>query len=152
MAKSKLVSSPFTITESTSGVTNSTTATTASVWGELHEYQVPLGMAVLLNPTNYLFVSPYSSAATPAAISSGTIRVLKKNAAETEVIEMWQGPIGIFKDVGDEQQRPRFKTEVLLNAAEKLTVEIYSATAAKGSNGTFAIEGTAFYPPVRGLS
>lgn len=148
----KLVESPFTITENTSGVTTNSTVATASVWYEVAEYQVPLGMAILMDPTNYIFADIYDNTATPVEITSGTARLLKLNAPETEQVEIWAGPIAIFKDVGDERQRPRIKTSVLLNASEKLRLEVYSSSTAKGSNCTFAIECKALYPPVRGLN
>jgi len=152
MANAKLVESPFTITETTSGVTLNTVTAVASTWYEVAEYQVPLGMAVLIDPTNYVFASLFTEAATPVAITAGTARLIKLNAPETEMVEIWAGPIAIFKDVGDERQRPRLKTAVLLNSSEKLRLECYSTSTADGANCTFAIEAKALYPPVRGLA
>ena len=50
----------------------------------------------------------------------------KKNAAATESRELWSGPNNIFKDIGDEFQRPKIRVPVVATASQKIVVEVYS--------------------------
>ena len=120
-----LVKSPFTITKISSGVTyTGTDIDTSSRWEDLLSYDVPLGTAVEVTPVNYIFASLLTTAA--AAITAGYSRVIKTNAADTETRELWSGSNGIFKDIGDEFQRPKIRVPVVANSSQKLKFQVYA--------------------------
>lgn len=120
-----LVKSPFTISKNSDGSTwlSADTATSTS-WFAILTYAVPLGTAIEITPINYHFGSYKLTDGT--AITAGNTRILKKNAAGTESRELWSGPNNIFKDIGDEFQRPKIRVPVVLSASQKLVVEVYS--------------------------
>lgn len=126
MAGQGLVKSPFTIDKNSTGSTwLSADLATVAVWTEILNYAVPLGMAVEITPVNYHFGS-YKATDTTTAITAGTTRILKQNANGTESREIWSGANGIFKDIGDEFQRPKIRVPVVVNASQKIVVQVYS--------------------------
>lgn len=127
MAEAKgLVKSPFTIEKNADGATWLTAdLVSAAAWTQILKYSVPLGMAIEITPVNYHF-GDYNATDTTTAITGGMTRILKKNAALTESREIWKGANGIFKDIGDEFQRPKIRVPVVVNASQVIAVEVYS--------------------------
>ena len=121
-----MVKSPFTIDKNTSGSTWMTAdLVTEAAWNQIIQYAVPLGTAIEITPVNYHF-GDYNATDTTTQITAGTTRILKKNANNTESREIWSGSNGIFKDIGDEFQRPKIRVPVIVNASQIITVEVYS--------------------------
>jgi len=121
-----LVKSPFTINKNADGATWLAADLTAeAAWNQILKYSVPLGTAIEITPINYHFGEYYATDGT-TAISAGMSRLLKKNAAGTEVREIWKGANGIFKDIGDIRQRPSLRVPVVLSASQVLAVEVYN--------------------------
>jgi len=121
-----LVKSPFTIDKNSSASTWLTADLVSSTdWKQVLVYDVPLGVAIEITPVNYHF-GDYNATDTTTAITAGNTRILKKNANGTESREIWSGANGIFKDIGDEFQRPKIRVPVVINASQKLAVEVYS--------------------------
>lgn len=127
MADAKgLVKSPFTISKNSDGSTwLSADLATATDWKAILTYAVPLGTAVEVTPVNYHF-GLFKATDTTTTITAGNTRILKKNAAGTESRELWSGPNSIFKDIGDEFQRPKIRVPVVASASQKIVVEVYS--------------------------
>jgi hypothetical protein len=126
MANEKgLVKSPFTISKNSTGATWMTAdLATSALWNTILTYAVPLGTAIEITPVNYHFGTYKLTDGT--AITGGNTRILKKNAAGTESREIWSGPNNIFKDIGDEFQRPKIRVPVVATASQKIVVEVYS--------------------------
>jgi len=121
-----LVKSPFTITKNADGATwISADLATTTVFTDALSYAVPLGTAIEILPTNYHF-GEYNATDTTTQITAGRTRILKQNANGTESRELWQGPNGIFKDIGDIRQRPNIKIPVVVNASQKLKIQVIS--------------------------
>lgn len=144
-----LKQAPFTITKDSEGSTwLSADLADASEWKQILKYSVPLGTAIQVEPTNYHF-GEYNATDTTTQITAGKSRVLKKNAAGTESIELWQGSNGIYKDIGDEWQRPKFKTSVFASASQLVTVEVYNlGTTLDSASSDFFIECTQLYEDI----
>ena len=125
MPEKGLVKSPFTISKNSDGATwlSADTATSTN-WFAILTYAVPLGTAIEITPVNYHFGSYKLTDGT--AITAGNTKILKKNAAATESRELWSGPNNIFKDIGDEFQRPKIRVPVVATASQKIVVEVYS--------------------------
>ncbi len=120
-----LVKSPFTINKVTDGVTFlAADLATANEWKTIFTYAVPLGVAVEVTPANYHF-GQYYATDTTTVISAGMTRILKQNSNGTESREIWSGANGIFKDIGDIRQRPHINVPVVVNASQKLVVQVY---------------------------
>jgi hypothetical protein len=120
-----LVKSPFTINKNADGATwLSADIATSTNWQTILTYAVPLGTAIEVTPINYHFGTYKLTDNT--AITAGETRILKKNAAGTESREIWHGTNNIFKDIGDEFQRPKLRVPVVLSASQKLIVEVYN--------------------------
>lgn len=118
--------SPFTIGKTATGVTwLSADLATASSWQDVLTYAVPLGTAVEITPVNYIYGQFYATDTT-TKITAGLTRVLKQNANGSQSKELWSGPNAIFKDVGDEFQRPKLRVPVLANASQVIKVQVYS--------------------------
>lgn len=152
MAEQRIVKSPFTIEKNADGVTYlSSDLATASEWKQILSYSVPLGMAVEVTPANYIFGQYYGTGGVTAGdiIYGGLTRVLKKNANGTEAREIWLGSNQIFGDLGDELKRPKIKTPVMVNASQKITVEVYGlGTTLDVSTSNFFIEATQYYEEI----
>jgi len=118
-----LVKSPFTIDKNTDGVTFlSADIVTATTWQTISSYDVPLGTAIEILPTNYHFGDLQTTGGT--AITAGSARILKQNANGTESRELWQGSAAIFKDIGDKLQRPSINIPVVVNSSQKIVVQV----------------------------
>ncbi len=143
-----LVKSPFTISKTASGATwLSANLATAASWQEILSYAVPLGTAVEITPVNYIFGVYKDTGA--SAITAGLTRILKKNAANTESRELFSGPNSIFKDIGDEFQRPKVRVPVVASASQKITVEVYSlGTTLSSTTSDFFIEAMQYYEEI----
>ena len=127
MATARLVRAPFTIDKNTSGVTYiASDLATSTEYVDVLSYSVPLGMAVEVTPANYLFGQYFNTAGATSGniISAGTTIVVKKNASNAESRELWKGSNAIFGALGNELERPRFKTGVTVSASEKLVVQV----------------------------
>jgi len=124
--KEGLVKSPFTINKNTTGSTFITAdLATSTTWQDLLKYAVPLGMAIEVTPINYHF-GTYLATDTTTSITAGMTRILKQNANGSESREVWAGANGIFKDIGDEFQRPKLRAPVVVNASQVLLVQVYN--------------------------
>lgn len=143
-----LVKSPFTISKLTSGVTyESTDFADAARWVDLLTYDVPLGTAVEVTPVNYLFADLKNTGAT--AITAGMSRLVKTNASETEERELWSGSNGIFKDIGDEFQRPKVRVPIIVNSSQKLKFQVYNlGTTLDVSASNVFIEAVQYYEEI----
>ena len=120
-----LVKSPFTISKNSDGSTwLSADLVTSATWQQILSYAVPLGTAVEVTPINYHF--GVFKLTDNTAITAGNTRILKKNAAGTESRDLWSGPNNIFKDIGDEFQRPKIRVPVVASASQKIVVEVYN--------------------------
>jgi hypothetical protein len=118
-----LVKSPFTIDKNTDGVTFlSADLVDVSVFTTIMSYDVPLGTAIEILPTNYHFGDLKTTGGT--TISAGSSRILKQNANGTESRELWQGSNAIFKDIGDKLQRPSINIPVVVNSSQKIVVQV----------------------------
>lgn len=154
MAKEQtgLVKSPFTINKTTDGVTwMSADLPTSTLWNTILSYSVPLGVAVEVTPLNYHFGFYYGTGGVTSGdkITAGLTRILKQNSNGTESREIWSGANSIFKDVGDEFQRPKLKVPVLVNASQKLVVQVYSmGTTLDKDNSDFHIEAVQYYEEI----
>jgi hypothetical protein len=146
MANEGLVKSPFTISKTSDGSTwISADYATSTDWKTILTYAVPLGMAVEITPINYHF-GDYNTTDTTTAITAGATRILKQNANGTESREIWSGSNGIFKDIGDEFQRPKIRVPVVVNASEKIVVQIYSlGTTFDSASSDYYIEAVQYY-------
>jgi len=144
-----LVKSPFTIDKATSGATwMSADLATEAAWNEILSYAVPLGMAIEITPVNYHF-GTYKATDGSTTITAGMTRILKKNANGTESREIWSGANGIFKDIGDEFQRPKLRVPVVANASQKITVEVYSlGTSLDSVASNYYIECIQYYEEI----
>ena len=144
-----LVKSPFTIDKNTDGSTwLSADLVTSTDWKAVLTYAVPLGMAVEITPVNYHF-GDYNATDTTTAITAGMTRILKQNANGTESREIWSGANGIFKDIGDEFQRPKIRVPVVVNASQKLVVQVYSlGTTLDSASSNYFIECVQYYEEI----
>jgi hypothetical protein len=149
MAEKGLVKSPFTIDKTSTGSTFLTAdLATAAAWTDILTYAVPLGMAIEITPVNYHFGS-YKTTDTTTQITAGMTRVLKQNANYTESRELWSGANGIFKDIGDEFQRPKLRVPVVVNASQVLKVQVYSlGTTLDSIASNFFIECVQYYEEI----
>lgn len=146
---SGLVKSPFTIDKNSTGSTwLSADLATAAAWTEVLNYAVPLGMAIEITPVNYHF-GDYNATDTTTAITAGQTRILKQNANGTESREIWSGANGIFKDIGDEFQRPKIRVPVVVNASQKIVVQVYSlGTTLDSASSNYYIECIQYYEEI----
>ena len=149
MANNGLVKSPFTIDKNSTGSTwLSADLATANAWTEVLSYAVPLGMAVEITPINYLF-GDFNATDTTTAITAGQTRILKQNANATESRELWSGSNGIFKDIGDEFQRPKLRVPVVVNASQKIVVQVYGlGTTLDSASSNFYLECIQYYEEI----
>lgn len=144
-----LVKSPFLIDKNTDGTTFLTAdlATTTS-FTTILSYAVPLGTAVEITPVNYHF-GTYKATDTTTQITAGSTRILKQNANATESREIWQGENGIFKDIGDEFQRPKLRVPVVANASQKIVVQVVNLGVTLDSVASnYSIECMQFYEEI----
>ena len=148
-ANTGLVKSPFTIDKNSTGSTwLSADLATAALWTQVLEYAVPLGMAIEVTPVNYNF-GDYNTTDTTTAITAGMTRILKQNANGSESREIWSGANGIFKDIGDEFQRPKLRTPVVVNASQKIVVQVYSlGTTLDSASSNYFIECIQYYEEI----
>jgi hypothetical protein len=146
MAQAKLIRSPFTIDKNSTGSTwLSADLATATEWKTILTYAVPLGTAVELTPVNYHF-GDYNATDTTTAITAGMTRIQKQNANGTESREIWSGANGIFKDIGDEFQRPKLRVPVMVNASEKVVVQVFNlGTTLDSASSNYYIEAIQYY-------
>lgn len=129
MAEKNLVKSPFTISKNSDGATwLSADLTAQAEWKAILTYAVPLGTAVEVTPVNYHY-GQYYATDTTTKITAGNTKIEKKNAAGTESRELWSGPNSIFKDIGDEFQRPKIRVPVVASASQKIVVSVYNLGA-----------------------
>lgn len=151
-AQSNLVSSPFTIDKTADGVTYiAADLATEADWNTVLTYAVPLGVAIEITPVNYIFGQYYNTGGVTSGniITAGLTRILKQNANGTESRELWKGANGIFKDIGDEWQRPKVRVPVVVNASQKVVVQVYSlGTTLDVSTSNFFIECTQYYEEI----
>lgn len=149
MAEQKLVRSPFTIDKNTSGVTFLTAdLASTSTFTDILSYAVPLGIAVEITPVNYHF-GTYKATDTTTTITAGSTRILKQNANGTESRELWQGPNTIFKDIGDEFQRPKLRVPVVVNSSEKIVVQVFSlGTTLDSIASNYFVEAMQYYSEI----
>jgi hypothetical protein len=147
--KTGLVKSPFTISKNSSGATwLSADLASSTLWNAILTYAVPLGVAVEVTPINYHFGAFYATDTT-TQITAGNTRILKKNAAATETRELWAGPNKIFKDIGDELQRPKIRVPVVASASQQLVVEVQSlGTTLDSVASDFFIECMQYYEEI----
>lgn len=149
MANDNLVRTPFTISKSTDGVVYaSTDIEDSTVASTLLTYSVPLGMAVQIAPENYVFGQYLNTSA--AVIAFGETIISKSNATGAESREIFRGSNGIFGNIGDEFKRPRLGVGVLVNASEKLIVQVVSVGAVDldVSASNFFIQATQVYEQI----
>jgi len=146
---SGLVKSPFTIDKNSTGSTwVSADFTSADSWTTVLTYAVPLGMAIEITPVNYHF-GDYNATDASTAITAGQTRILKQNANGTESREIWSGANGIFKDIGDEFQRPKIRVPVVVNASQKIVVQVYSmGTTFDSASSNYYIECIQYYEEI----
>ena len=144
-----LVKSPFTIDKNSTGSTwVSADFATAASWTEVLSYAVPLGMAIEITPVNYHF-GDFNCTDASTAITAGQTRILKQNANGTESREIWSGANGIFKDIGDEFQRPKIRVPVVVNASQKIVVQVYSmGTTFDSASSNYYIECIQYYEEI----
>jgi len=146
---SGLVKSPFTIDKNSTGSTwVSADFATADSWTTVLTYAVPLGMAVEITPVNYHF-GDFNATDASTAITAGQTRILKQNANGTESREIWSGANGIFKDIGDEFQRPKIRVPVVVNASQKIVVQVYGmGTTFDSASSNYYIECIQYYEEI----
>lgn len=121
-----LVRTPFTISKASNGATwLSADLATSTDWKTILSYSVPLGTAIEITPLNYHFGNYYATDTT-TKITAGSTKLVKTNATGGETRELWAGANGIFKDIGDEFQKPRLKVSVMLEASQQLLVQVYN--------------------------
>jgi hypothetical protein len=144
-----LVKSPFTIDKNTDGSTwLSADLATATEWKTILSYAVPLGTAIEVTPVNYHF-GDLNATDTTTAITAGMTRIQKQNANGTESREIWSGSNAIFKDIGDEFQRPKLRVPVVVNASQKLVVQVYSlGTTLDSASSNYYVECMQFYEEI----
>lgn len=150
--KTAIVKSPFTIEKNADGVTYiAADLATSTDWKTILTYAVPLGMAIEVTPANYIFGEYFGTGGVTAGdvISAGMSRILKQNANGTESREIWSGSNKIFGDLGDELKRPKLKVPVVVNASQKIVVQVYSlGTTLDVSTSNFFIEATQYYEEI----
>ena len=146
---SGLVKSPFTIDKNSTGSTwVSADFATADSWTTVLTYAVPLGMAIEITPVNYHF-GDFNARDASTAITAGQTRILKQNANGTESREIWSGANGIFKDIGDEFQRPKIRVPVVVNASQKIVVQVYGmGTTFDSASSNYYIECIQYYEEI----
>lgn len=144
---SGLTKSPFTLSKSSDGVTFITADLAASTSFEpIWTYAVPLGMAVQITPANYIFGHYISGADGTTKITAGMTRLVKMNANGSDTKEVWSGSNAIFLDIGDINKRPNLKVPVVVNASQKLQVQVKGLGAALDFEvSDFYIECVQFY-------
>jgi len=121
---------------------------TEAAWNTVLTYAVPLGTAVEITPVNYHF-GDYNATDTTTQITAGLTRIQKQNANGTESREIWSGANGIFKDIGDEFQRPKIRVPVVVNASQKLVVQVYSlGTTLDSASSNYFIECIQYYEEI----
>ena len=151
-ARTGLVKSPFTIEKNAEGVTYLTQdLASADEWKTVLTYAVPLGMAIEITPINYIFGEFYNTGGVAAGnvISAGLTRVLKSNANGTESREIWSGSNKIFGDLGDELKRPKLRVPVVVNASQRILVQVYGlGTTLDVSESNFFLEATQYYEEI----
>lgn len=151
-ANAGLVKSPFTIDKNSTGSTYvSDDFATSTSWTDILNYAVPLGMAVEITPVNYHYGEYFGTGGITAGdkITAGMTRILKQNANATESRELWSGSNGIFKDIGDEFQRPKLRVPVVVNASQKLVVQVKSlGTTLDISTSNYYIECIQYYEEI----
>jgi hypothetical protein len=144
-----LVKSPFTIDKQTDNVTFlSADLDSETEWNDVLSYPVPLGTAIEITPVNYIF-GQYFATDTTTQITAGSTRILKQNANGTESREIWKGSNGIFGDIGDIRQRPQLRVPVMINASQKLVVQVYSlGTTLDSVASDFQVECMQYYEEI----
>jgi len=144
-----LVKSPFTINKTTDGATwLSADLATSTLWNTILSYAVPLGQAVEIMPINYHF-GQYKATDTTTVITAGTTKILKQNSNGAESREIWLGANGIFKDIGDKFQRPNINVPVMINASQKLVVQVYNLGVTLDSVASnYFIEAVQYYEEI----
>lgn len=144
-----LVKSPFLIDKNTTGVTFlAADLVDVTTFTNILSYAVPLGTAVEITPVNYHF-GTYNATDTTTQITAGSTRILKQNANGTESREVWQGENGIFKDIGDEFQRPKLRIPVIANASQVLIVQVVNlGTTLDSIASNYSIECMQFYEEI----
>ena len=121
-----LVKAPFTITKSSDASTFlSADLASSATFQDILVYAVPLGQALKIEPFHYFFGFYYATDTT-TKITAGETKLVKANSTRDENRTIWQGANSIFKDVGDEQQRPKLRVPVTLSSSEKLVVQVKS--------------------------
>lgn len=142
-----LVAAPVAITESNDNVTK-VADSTASVWSLVAYYKVPLGVAIEFAPQNFFYID-WKDTAGNDHTNTGSFKVTKSNANNTEEREVFSGPNSLFGgNIYDRQEQPRFKMPTTLNASQRLNLWINSALVADKDNTTFTFEGTQYYERV----
>jgi hypothetical protein len=144
-----LVKSPFTIDKTTDGAVFLTAdLDSADEWKTMLSYAVPLGTAVEITPVNYIFGN-LKATDTTTTITAGSTRILKQNANGTESREIWKGANGIFGDIGDIRKRPQLRVPVMINASQKLVVQVYSlGTTLDSVASDFQVECMQYYEEI----
>lgn len=126
MSESTLITFPVVIDKNTTGVTGpnsiATQGSSSERWVQFMQLVVPLGVAYRITPSNYLFLKCQVNPG--VLVTTGQARVLKENVTGSQTIELWSGPLSIFKDIGDTFQRPYARTVITLGSSEKLSVQI----------------------------
>jgi hypothetical protein len=147
-----IVKSPFTIEKNADGVTFiAADLATSTDYKTILTYAVPLGLAIEVTPANYIFGEYFGTGGVTAGdiISAGLSRILKQNANGTDSREMWSGSNKIFGDLGDSRKRPALKVPVVVNASQKIVVQVYSlGTTLDVSTSNFFIECTQYYEEI----
>lgn len=144
-----LVSSPFTISKNADGATwLSADLATSTDWKTILTYAVPLGTAIEIQPINYHF-GEYNATDTTTQITAGLTRILKTNATGGETREVWAGSNAIFKDIGDEFQRPKLRVSVVVSASQKVKVEVQNlGTTLDSASSDYFIECLQYYEEI----
>lgn len=150
--KSGLTMSPFTIDKNTDGVTYlSSDLATSDDWKTILTYAVPLGMAIEVTPANYHFGEYFNTNGVTSGnkITAGMTRILKANNNISQSKEIWSGSNNIFYNIGDEFQRPKIRVPVVVNASQKLLVQVKSlGTTLDVSTSNYYIECVQYYEEI----
>lgn len=149
MEQKGIVKSPFTITKDSDNSTwLSADLTTQTYYQDILTYSVPLGVAIEVTPVNYHF-GTFKATDTTTQITAGTTIIVKQNANGTESRELWAGENGIFKDIGDEFQRPKLRVGVVINASQKIKVQVSSlGTTLDSVASNYSIECLQYYEEI----
>lgn len=137
---------PFSINETITGA--SITDTIASTKTPLFEYQVPVGMHLVIKEGFIYFFKCFDGSTTPVQVVAGSYEIRKEDALGNRSKLICAGSLAEFAgSLHDKQQQPSFPMDVALRQTNRLVVYINSATVLEADNSDILIKAVQISEP-----